>query len=196
ALTCAVALGLTAIEIILSWIRPSYHLGIIEGAGHSIEETIEAVRGQVKKFMSPAQLDVTRSLDVLLRGGMVLQASDIHLNPTADGLTATYRVNGVLYGVLSVPAEFAPRLAQRVKVLARLDTFTKTPQDGVLRRRVGEIDIEARVSSLPANYGERVVLRLVRGGEAVRALSEIGFDEVTLSRLRTALSRPQGLFLV
>src|SRR5690606_36406787 len=96
----------------------------------------------------------------------------------------------------SVPPEFAPRLAQRIKVLARLDTFAKTPQDGVLRRRVEKIDIEARVSSLPVNYGERVVLRLVRGGEAVRPLSELGFDEVTLTRLKSALSKPQGLFLV
>src|SRR5690606_14532225 len=135
-------------------------------------------------------------LDVLLRGAMVLHASDIHFNPSSEGLKVTYRVDGILHDVHAVPPEFASRLTSRVKVLSRLDTYARGPQDGVLRREVDEIDIAARVSLLPSNYGERVVLRLVRGGEAVRSLDQIGFSPQVYEGLCSVLGRPQGLVIV
>jgi general secretion pathway protein E len=97
---------------------------------------------------------------------------------------------------LAIPSEFSSRLTSRVKVLARLETYTRKPQDGVLRRTVQDIDIEARVSVLPANHGERVVLRLVRGGESIRQLADIGFSEQVRTRLESLLDRPQGIVLV
>lgn len=190
------AVVLSALEVAVFWVRPNRKVALHAGDGRSIEKTLGEVRKQLSRCMGGRQPDVPLGLDVLLRGAMVLHASDIHFNPSSEGLKVTYRVDGILHDVHAVPPEFASRLTSRVKVLSRLDTYARGPQDGVLRREVDEIDIEARVSVLPSNYGERVVLRLVRGGEAVRSLDQIGFSPQVYEGLCSVLGRPQGLVIV
>lgn len=190
------ALVLSAIEVIVFWFRPERRWTLREGSSGTIEETLEQVRKELQKCMGGRQPDVPRGLDILLRGAMVLHSSDVHFNPLGDEMKVNYRVDGVLHEVLAVPTEFSARLTTRLKVLSRLETYSRKPQDGVLRRTVGDIDVEARVSVLPANYGERVVLRLVRGGESIRELADIGFSPEVLQRLQGVLDRPQGIVLV
>jgi general secretion pathway protein E len=165
-------------------------------ANASVEETLLAIQQHVQLCMSTKDPDVSSALDVLLRGGLVLGASDLHFNPLAGELTVTFRIDGVLHTVTTLPGQWASRLSRRVKVLARLDSFTNDPQDGSLRRVLGDLKLEARVSILPANHGERVVLRLVRGGEAVTRLDHLGFDPETTKKFKQLLRRPQGIFYV
>lgn len=168
----------------------------LSSSGKSIEETLVEVRTRLSGIMGGRDTDVGAALDLLLEGALLLKGSDIHLNPLGDGLNINYRIDGVLKGVATLPKDLAPRLSQRVKVLADLDVFTRSPQDGVMRRRVGDHNVEARVSILPANHGERVVLRLVRGGEAITSLSDLGFDPTVQTELQAILKKPQGLLLV
>lgn len=168
----------------------------LRSSGSSIEDTLDEVRIRLLKTTSGREPDVGGALDLLLLGALLLKGSDIHLNPLPDGLTINYRIDGVLHGVSKLPKALAPRFSQRVKVLANLDVFTRSPQDGVLRRSMGGHNVEARVSVLPANHGERVVLRLVRGGEAITALGELGLEPALLTELQAILHRPQGLLLV
>lgn len=162
----------------------------------SVEDTLKAIAQHVQACMLAKDQDASSALDVLLRGGLVLGASDIHFNPLASELTITFRIDGVLHAVTSLPDGLAARLSGRVKVLARLDRFSNEPQDGSLRRVLGDLQVEARVSVLPSNHGERVVLRLVRGGEAITRLQALGFDPVTTKKFKELLRRPQGIFYV
>lgn len=194
--------GVLAISLFLQGVAAVLELGlrepvpVLESTGESVEETLGEVRARLATVMARKEPDVGAALDLLLQGALLLRGSDVHLNPLADGLNVNYRIQGVLHGVLTLPKATAPKLNQRVKVLANLDVFSRSPQDGVLRRTVGRHEVEARVSVLPTNHGERAVLRLVRGGEAVTPLGELGFDSALVAELGALLQRPQGLLLV
>jgi general secretion pathway protein E len=191
-----------AVSLLLQGVAALLELGlgepipVLETTGASVEETLGEVRSQLAAVMARREPDVGAALDLLLQGALLLKGSDVHLNPLADGLNVNYRIQGVLHGVLTLPKELAPKFGQRVKVLANLDVFTRSPQDGVLRRTVGNHEVEARVSVLPTNHGERAVLRLVRGGEAITPLGDLGLDPAVVTELGAMLERPQGLILV
>ena len=196
----AVIVASAALLSVVSWIWSNWagRSGpqFKEITGQSVAGTILEVQERLKRCMGTKQPDVSAALDELLRGAMVLSASDIHLTPDQHGTKATYRIDGVLHEVLLVAPEFASRLGARVKVLAKLDSFSNQPQDGSLRRTVGTHPVEARVSALPTSHGERVVLRLVRGGEDVSHLVELGFTASTAGQLQALLQKPQGILYV
>lgn len=170
--------------------------GHLELAGGSFKETLSEVRARVEKHMSGPEPDVSGGMDAILQGALVLNASDVHFNPLADNLKVTYRVDGVLHDVASVTGQYGQRMTQRVKILSRLEIYSREPQDGSLRRRIANTDVEARVSCLPANHGERIVMRLVRGGQQIPTLLDLGFEKDVTAKLEQVLARPQGIFYV
>jgi general secretion pathway protein E len=102
-----------------------------------------------------------------------------------------------LHEVTTIKNELAGRVVNRIKVMSRLDLHVRAnPQDGRLVTRIGTQTVEARVSTLPTEGGERVVLRLVRGGRGVPQLESLGFSPAVTSNLQQLLSRPQGLIFV
>ncbi len=160
------------------------------------DSTIANVKERLESYAAAHPPNVSAGLDALLEGGMTLNASDIHFNPLTSSMKVTYRVDGVLCEVASVSREFSGRLTGRIKVLARLDTYSHEPQDGSLRRQIEAIEVEARVSCLPANHGERVVLRLVRGGTHIPDLKGLGFPSSVQVALENILQKPEGIFFV
>ncbi len=162
----------------------------------SNREALEEVRSRVEECTQLGREQIAATVDELLRGAIQLRASDIHLSPSSRGVTITYRMDGSLHEVCRLATYLGPQLATRIKVLARLDTYTRKPQDGKLRQHVGADLIEARVSTLPVDQGERVVLRITRGSVGVPQLSELGFLPATHHGIESILARPQGLFLV
>ncbi len=162
----------------------------------NVRETIEEVRSRVQECVDAGATEVSSTFDEIVRGAMRVAASDIHLTPAPNGFVATYRVHGALHEVCTVPTEHGKRLATRVKVLARLDPYSRKPQDGRLTREVSGIRVEARVSTLPAEGGQRIVLRLVSGSRAVPLLGELGFEPDVANGLIEILSKPQGLLFV
>jgi len=161
-----------------------------------IVAAIAQVHSGVAAALAQPEPDVSRVLDEVLRGALVVSASDIHLSPGASALKVTYRIDGILHDVITLIAPVSARIISRIKVLSYLNTYSKEPQDGSLRRRVGEVELEARVSTLPANHGERVVLRLVRGADSIPTLRELGFDRAVAMRLEELLQKPQGMIYV
>jgi general secretion pathway protein E len=139
---------------------------------------------------------IPRLLDELLRGALRLEASDIHISPAGGGSRVTYRVHGSLYPVVELDADRTRALGIRIKVLAQLETYGRKPQDGRLRHNVDAIPLEARVSALPADTGERIVLRLVRGTRTVPELKELGLTEAIAEKLGELLTKPQGVIFL
>ncbi|HEX7477734.1 MAG TPA: GspE/PulE family protein [Polyangiales bacterium] len=169
-----------------------------QDAGHrSIRETIERGRKRIAAHLDGKAPGVVAAFDELVRTAVAIAASDIHLSPTPDALSITCRVEGTLYEIITLPPQLAPRMVVRAKVLARLDTHIRgVPQDGRMVLFLDGDKLEARVSSLPTDSGERVVLRLVRGSRRVPKLETLGLHPETCNRLMELLGHAQGLLFV
>jgi len=164
--------------------------------GASRAETLREVRARLEARVASGAEEVAPLLDDLLTGALEVGASDLHVRPAREGILITYRVDGALLDVCTLPPDLGPRLSTRIKVLGRLDPFARRPLDGKLRHKVGQSLLEARVSTLPTELGDRVVLRLAQSGSGLPELAELGFTGATTSSLQEILTRPEGLFLV
>jgi general secretion pathway protein E len=142
------------------------------------------------------QPPVIRFVNLLIREAHESRASDIHLESSRDGLRARFRVDGVLNEVPSPPKALQTAVVSRVKLLADLDIAERrAPQDGRIRVRLEERELDLRVSTVPTLHGESVVLRLLdRGGRPV-ALGELGMAPETLGQFEELAKRPHGILL-
>ncbi len=142
------------------------------------------------------QPPVIRLVNLLVRDAHDLQASDIHLEATRDGLRARFRIDGVLQDVPNPPRGLEAAVISRIKLLAELDIAERRlPQDGRIRVRLDQRELDLRVSTVPTLYGESVVLRLLdRGGRPV-ALDELGMAPDALKEFRRLAERPHGILL-
>ena len=125
------------------------------------------------------------------------RASDIHIEPYQDSFKVRYRVDGILYDLLTPPKWIQAALISRIKVMAKLNIAEKRlPQDGRLEVKLGSQSIDVRVSTLPTTFGERVVMRLLNKSEEVLNLEEIGLPSDDLALLNELVSLPNGIILV
>jgi type IV pilus assembly protein PilB len=140
---------------------------------------------------------IVKLVNVILSDAVRARASDIHLQPEADGLRVRYRVDGLLRDVMTVPRNAAPAMTSRMKIMSGLDIAERRrPQDGRTRLTVDGDTIDARVSTLPSIHGEKVVVRLLNRGEGVLPLSRVGFSERQLDAILETVVAPQGLVLI
>lgn len=124
-------------------------------------------------------------------------ASDIHVEPYERSMRVRYRLDGVLHEVLHPPATQAKALLSRLKIMADLDIAEKRrPQDGRIRVKEGERTIDIRVSSLPTDFGEKIVLRILDKSQLQLDLSKLGFEEKDLKLFQKTLKLPYGMILV
>ncbi|OLD39485.1 MAG: hypothetical protein AUI57_03175 [Candidatus Rokubacteria bacterium 13_1_40CM_2_68_8] len=142
------------------------------------------------------QPPVIRFVNLLIREAHDARASDIHLESKRDGLSARFRVDGVLTELPSPPKGLQAAVVSRIKLLAELDIAERrAPQDGRIRVRLEERELDLRVSTVPTLYGESVVLRLLdRGGRPV-GLDELGMAPETLDTFRGLAEKPHGILL-
>jgi general secretion pathway protein E len=137
----------------------------------------------------------TRSIDAALAAARNAGASDIHFQPTGDGLELKFRLDGVLVPAASFPPQLATNITARLKVLAGLLTYhTDRPQEG--RVRLPQADVEMRVCTFPTLHGERTVVRLFGGAQQYQHLDNLGLPDDVLSPLRVLLSETSGAILV
>ena len=142
---------------------------------------------------------IIRFVNQILRDAIELRSSDIHLEPFENELRIRYRIDGVLQEV-PVPAQikrFQPAIVSRVKILSHLNIAEKRlPQDGRIKIRIDEGDVDIRVSVIPMLHGEAVVLRLLRQNATLRGMGELGMDPRELVSFRRILGLPHGIVLV
>ena len=156
----------------------------------------EARQGGIGK--SGAEAALVRLVDRLLERAVAYRASDLHIEPGEQGVRLRYRCDGLLReDTQLLPAELAPLISSRLKVMAGMDIAKRQlPQDGHIRYESGTRRIDIRVSSLPAADGEVLVLRLMNLEERPLALEELGFSAENLKLFRKVIRRPSGLLLL
>jgi type IV pilus assembly protein PilB len=128
-------------------------------------------------------------------------ASDIHIEPYEKEFRVRFRVDGVLHNIMALPMRTRDPLISRLKIMAKLDISEKRlPQDGriKIRLRVEERsrDLDLRVSTVPAQFGEKVVMRLLDKSKLQLDMTQLGFEQEPLRRFKEAIDRPYGIVLV
>ena len=140
---------------------------------------------------------VIRLINALLLEAVKDGASDIHVETQEKRCVVRFRVDGVLRDMIEPARALAPLLTSRIKVMARLDIAEKrVPQDGRVSLRVGGHEIDVRVSTLPAQHGERVVLRLLDRDATQLDLAQVGLAPRDVAVFERMLARPHGIVLV
>lgn len=140
---------------------------------------------------------VIRLINALLMEAVKEGASDVHVETQEKRLVVRFRVDGVLRDMIEPPRALAPLLVSRIKVMAKLDIAERrVPQDGRVTLRIGGHDVDARVSTIPTQHGERVVLRLLEKGSLKLDLSGLGMSERDQAVFGRLLERPHGILLV
>lgn len=140
---------------------------------------------------------ITKIVAVLLRHAIDGAASDIHIEHTGQKIKVRFRVDGVLHTSLFLPVSTHAQIVSRIKVLSnmKLDERRK-PQDGSFSTMFDERPIDFRVSTFPAYYGEKVVIRVLDPGKGIKILDETGINKTNIEKLREAIKKPYGLILL
>lgn len=140
---------------------------------------------------------IIRMVNAILLEAIQQGASDIHFEPTEEGVSIRYRIDGVLHRRHNPPRGLEAQLATRIKVMAKMDIAEhRLPQDGRIKLHHGGREIDFRVSTLPIVHGERVVLRILDKGNVVLGLDQIGMDSQTIRGMRKLIGLPEGIILV
>ena len=140
---------------------------------------------------------VARLLNSILEDAVQVRASDVHIEPDGNVLRIRVRVDGVLQEQIISESRVASALVSRLKLIAGLDISEKRlPQDGRFDMRIKDRDIDMRLSTMPVQDGESVVLRLADHSGAANSLEQVGMPPDVLKKFRELIARPNGLVLV
>jgi MSHA biogenesis protein MshE len=169
----------------------------------SFAEQLQAEHQDVEAFdygidgADSEEVTVVKLVNSMFEDAVQVGASDIHIEPDDKVLRLRQRVDGVLHETLLNEVNIASALVLRLKLMAHLDISEKRlPQDGRFNIKVRGQSIDIRMSTLPTQYGESVVMRLLNQSSGLRKLEDSGLPAELLSRLRRQLSRPHGMILV
>lgn len=173
---------------------------IIERESSSIE-TIADDEGEDASAEELAEmaedLPVVRIVETLLKHAIIQDASDIHIEPMEEKVLVRYRIDGILHDAMELPAQTSQPIVARIKVLSDLKLDEKRlPQDGRFKVEMEGEEVSFRVSILPTQYGEKVVMRLLKQNVEGFTLPELGFHGSSLERVHWATKQSTGMMLV
>ncbi|RPH89302.1 MAG: type II secretion system protein GspE [Desulfobacteraceae bacterium] len=165
-----------------------------EGGFEFIREDEEDV-GHLKDLASEAP--IINLVNMFITRAVESRASDIHIEPFEDELKVRYRIDGVLHDVEAVPKKLQAAIISRIKIMAKLNIAERRlPQDGRIKLRVAEKEIDLRVSTIPVLHGEDVVMRILLKEGIVIDLDQLGFPGPVLEAFNQLIQKPNGIVLV
>ncbi|MCK4628877.1 MAG: Flp pilus assembly complex ATPase component TadA, partial [Sedimentisphaerales bacterium] len=176
---------------------------------HTDADKVQTKPNQNKNIMaqSPREdlLDIAQSknapvikmVNTILFQAVNHRASDIHIEPYENEVKVRFRIDGVLHDVFTPPGEQVTALISRLKIMANLNIAERRlPQDGQSRIKIGEQEMDVRVSIIPTAGGERVVLRLLDKGGSGLTIEQTGFDPEIKHRFQNLINSPHGIILL
>lgn len=136
-------------------------------------------------------------LDQLLEIGLAMHASDIHLDPQEEIINVRYRVDGTLSNERQLPISLLNSLISRIKIISGLNiTETRLPQDGRVRTKINDTEVNLRISTLPTVFGEKIVIRILDMANVFTSTKKIGLQEDALKEYEELIKQPSGLILI
>jgi type IV pilus assembly protein PilB len=157
------------------------------------QEAMQEMQADLRQRKTPA----VQLVSEIIQLAVAKQASDIHIEPRATETIVRVRVDGVLRDVQTIPRALQTSLISRIKILSDMDIAERrTPQDGRFMVTIGERHLDLRVSALPTQYGEKVVIRLLEATAPLASLFDLGMPTEVSENLLQLINQPQGLILV
>lgn len=143
------------------------------------------------------KLPITEIVDEIIYTAAEAGASDIHFDPTDTDIKIRFRIDGVLIDYTNVPQSIRKNLIARLKIISGMDiTESRLPQDGSIKTTIKDINLDMRVSSLPTNEGEKIVIRILDYSASLNGLESLGFEPNNLKKMMDLIKEPNGIILV
>ncbi len=140
---------------------------------------------------------ITQIADYIILAAAKSSASDIHFDPREDGMMVRFRIDGDLQNYTYIPKTYERNLSTRLKLLANMNiTETRLPQDGAIKGDFGGTYLDMRVSCLPLNEGEKIVVRILDYSRSLEGLDQLGFSDTNLTKLKRMINVPNGIILI
>lgn len=185
------AYGATGGEDITATIEEA--IGDIEIQSSSVDISDDVAEERRQSTQAP----VIKTVNLVLQEAIKQKASDIHFEPRANGLEIRYRLDGALIHIRHLPKQLQPAVLSRIKIMAEMDIAEKRkPQDGRIKMKITGRRVDLRISSLPTQYGERIVIRVLDKGAQMVSLEGLGFGEREFPIFQTIIHKPYGIILV
>ncbi len=163
----------------------------------NLDQLIDEVAGSDDLLDVVNRPPVIRLVNDILFRALQLRASDIHVHPYEAKIQIRYRIDGILYDTLSLNRNVLPLIISRIKVMAGMDIAERRlPQDGRCSVRLGQREVDLRISTVPTSFGERSVLRLLDKSTGLFGLDELGLWKGDLKKFDTLLTRSHGVIFV
>ncbi|MBI4654182.1 MAG: type IV-A pilus assembly ATPase PilB [Nitrospirae bacterium] len=143
------------------------------------------------------EVPIVKLVNLILSEAIMKGASDIHVEPYEKNFRVRYRMDGVLYDVMQPPLKVKAALSSRIKIMAELDIAERRlPQDGRIKLRIKDKEVDLRVSTLPTIFGEKIVMRILDKSSLVLDLTKLGFEPKQINAFNEAIYSPYGMVLV
>ncbi len=190
---------LTALDKLYVSEQESIHK-IAEELGASDEVQVVKAEDDLDSAFTESQdsdAPVVKMVDLILKDALKKRASDIHIEPYEKHVRVRYRVDGNLEEALTIPKKNQNAILSRLKIMSNLDiTENRVPQDGRFKVRLPDKEVDFRVSVLPVQFGNKVVMRILDKSALSMGLRNLGFFPETLEAFETAIQKPFGIILV
>ena len=190
-------------ETILSAINLQYDLRrdsaqqLVQDMEENGSDIISEIEETADLLDDTSEAPIIKLVNHIISQSIKARASDIHIEPYQHSFTVRYRVDGILYDLLTPPKWIQPALISRIKVVAKMNIAEKRlPQDGRFEVKIGDQNIDLRVSTIPTAFGERVVLRLLNKSGSLLELTDLGFSPARLKLIKKLVTSPNGIILV
>lgn len=182
-------------------ISAQYRQELVGEIGQAIKETEEFKMVKTIDASQISQMEkkapIANIVSTILEYAVTSRASDVHIEPQEDRVRVRYRIDGILYDRLSLPKTVQEAVISRIKILSEMKIDEhRIPQDGRFNFSVEGKEVDLRISVLPAAFGEKVVMRLLRKSGGIPTLPELGLSGTSLKNLETAILRPHGIIIV
>ncbi len=149
------------------------------------------------KQLDFTKLPITEIVNEIIYTAAEAGASDIHFDPTETTIRVRFRIDGVLIDYTIIPENIRKNLIARLKIISGMDiTESRLPQDGAIKTTIKNINLDMRVSSLPTNEGEKIVIRILDYSASLQGLESLGFSPNNLKKMKELIKEPNGIILV
>ncbi len=140
---------------------------------------------------------IIKLVNMILFQALKMRASDVHIQPYEDKLQIRYRIDGILYDMMAPPKKIQDAVLSRIKIMGKMDIAERRlPQDGGANVKLGDSDVDIRISSVPTIYGERIVMRLLDKGARLYDLGELGLEGSDAETFKRLVDASHGIVLV
>lgn len=143
------------------------------------------------------KLPITDIVNEIIYTAAEAGASDIHFDPKETTIKVRFRIDGILIDYTIIPENIRKNLIARLKIISGMDiTESRLPQDGAIKTTIKDINLDMRVSSLPTNEGEKIVIRILDYSSSLNGLESLGFSPDNLKKMKELIKEPNGIILV